>query len=476
MKKILLMTILAVFAISGADAQSFGESDPNGLDTLVVSKVVRWNDAVAPGKIAESYGNSANYYGTTGERGSSASPATDQDTLSINITDVEQEMQVIADTVYFYHAVDPNDVEFCDSVFITRFTDYLDTKSEVNDNYKVSLLAKMGGTLKIFAAPRKKTDEDVEITVKQDGRTILKGTVTATPAESDKVSINLGAFEDTKILGSVLTQGVNNYNLTNPPSVLKISIGEEEDEEEEDPETEISYFRPLISTEHVGIGEYTIEYSKPIRIYGIELVQILGRDEYEAALVEYPGKERLTKHNVSNEFVKLKDGSNISCIEFENDYTATDYFLEIIPPVGFKKNDVVKIAGVYSSKESAMSQLDLFQIIGSTPDVVLTTNPLANANTVMEAPEYESVTLSRAYDRLYIGRTKGSTSNPMLTHLRVLGERSYEEMQESTTGIRETVVKFEIDFTKPFYNLKGQRVGNDYKGIVIQNGIKMIRR
>ncbi len=123
-------------------------------------------------------------------------------------------MQISTDTVYFYHAVDPNDVEFCDSVFITRFTEYLDTKSETNDNYKVSLLAKMGGTLKIFAAPRKKTDGDVEITVKQDGRTILKGTVTATPAEGDKVSINLGAFEDTEILGSVVSRGVNNYNIT----------------------------------------------------------------------------------------------------------------------------------------------------------------------------------------------------------------------------------------------------------------------
>ena len=61
----------------------------------------------------------------------------------------------------------------------------------------------------------------------------------------------------------------------------------------------------------------------------------------------------------------------------------------------------------------------------------------------------------------------------MLTNLRVEGERTYEEMQP--TGINERVVKFEIDFTKPFYNLSGQRVGDDYKGIVIQNGIKIIR-
>lgn len=229
-----------------------------------------------------------------------------------------------------------------------------------------------------------------------------------------------------------------------------------------------------MSTRAVGPGELTIEYPKSVRIYGVELVQILGRDEAETALVEYPGKERMTKHNVSNEFVKLKDGTNISCIEFENDYTATDYYLEIIPPAGFKKNDVVRIAGVYDADGNAQSQLDLFQIIGETPDIVLTTNPLVNASTVSAVPDYESIVLTRAYDRLYIGRTKGSSSNPMLTNLRVEGERTYEEMQEPT-GIQERIVKFEIDFTKPFYNLKGQRVGNDYKGVVIQNGIKMIR-
>ena len=480
MKKTLLLMLTALFAVSGADAQSSSSQEPNGLDTLVVSKVVRWNGDVAPGEVAESYGCSLNNYGIPKDPPASVSPATDQDTLSINITDTEKEMQISADTIYFYHAVDPHDYEFCDSVFITRFTEYLDTKSESNDNYKVSMIARMGGTLKIFAAPRKKTDEDVEITVTQNGRIILKGTVTLTPAENDTVSINLSAFDTMKLGSYSLFHGTNNYNLTNPPSTGRgtgsSGSGSGGGDSGSKP-TRISYFHPLIAPEPIGIGEYSIEFSKPVRIYGIELVQILGRESEDAALVEYPGTDYITKHNVSNEFVKLKDGSVISCIEFENDYTATDYFLEIVPPAGFKKNDVVKVAGVYSSKEDALSQLDVFQIIGSTPDIVLTTNPLVNANSISEAPEYESITLSRAYDRLCIGRTMGSTASPMLTNLRVEGERSYEEMMEdTTTGISMNEVKYEIDFTKPFYNLEGQRVGEDYKGIVIQNGIKMIRR
>ena len=484
MKKTLLLVLMAVLSVYEANAQSSKKSEPNGLDTLVVSKAVRWNGDVAPGEVAESYGCSWNNYGIPQDPDASVSPATDQDTLSINITDTEKEMQISSDTVYFYHAVDPNDVEFCDSMFITRFTEYLDTKSGSNDNYKVSMIARMGGTLKIFATPRKATDEDVEMIVKQDGRTILKGTVTATTAESDTVSINLSAFDGMKLASYPIIHGTNNYNLTNPPS-SSLGIGSGSSGStgtgtggsgSSSTPTQISYFRPLISPEPIGIGEYSIEFSQPVRIYGIELVQILGRNNDDDALVEYPGMDYMTKHGVSNEFVKLKDGSTISCIEFENDYTGTDYFLEIVPPAGFKKNDVVKIAGVYDAKEDALSQLDLFQIIGDTPDVVLTTNPLVNANSIMEAPEYESIVLSRAYDRLCVGRTKGSTANPMLTNLRVEGERSYEEMQETTTGINKPVVKFEIDFNKPFYNLNGQRVGNDYKGIVIQNGVKLIRR
>ena len=470
MKKILLLVVMVAMTI-GANAQSSG-SNQNGLDTLVVSKIIRWSADAGPGEVAESYVGTTNKYGSASSTSSSrvSNRAAGTDTLVANITDIEKEMQIVTDTVYFYHAVDPNDVEFKDSVFVTRFTHYLDTDHETNDNYSISLNALMGGTLKIYAAPRKKTDADVEVTAKQNGRVVLQGNVVATPAETDTISINVSAFDGMEIMGYVISQGVDNYNLTNPPS--SSSSGSSTGTGGSSTPTKISYFRPLVSAGPVGVGELTIEYPKAVRIYGIELVQIEGREGNQAALVEYPGSEYLTKHNVSNEFVKLKNDSTISCIEFANDYTATENYLEIIPPAGFKKNDVVRIAGVYSAEGNENSQLDLFQIIGETPDIVLTTNPLANANST-SAPAYESIILSRGYDRLCIGRTVGSTANPMLTNLRVEGERTYEEMQP--TGINDRVVKFEIDFTKPFYNLAGQRVGDDYKGIVIQNGIKIIR-
>ena len=466
-KKLLLVTMIAM-TVTGASAQG-STAAKNGLDTLVVSKVVRWAGDAGPGEVAASYAGRINEYGASqpSSNKSAGTPAAATDTLSFYVTDSEQEMQISADTVYFRHAVDPNDAEFKDSLFITRFTQYLDTDQGTSDNYKLSLKALMGGTLKIYAAPRKKADEDVTITVKQNDRIVLQGNVTATPAAKDTITLDTSAFNGMEIMGYVIAPGVDNYNLTNPPSSSS-SYGTGGSSA-----TKISYFNPLVSVGPIGVGELTIEYPKAVRIYGIELVQILGRENGQVALVEYPGNEYMTKYNVSNEFVKLKNDSTISCIEFANDYTATENYLEIIPPAGFKKNDVVRIAGVYSADGNKGSQLDLFQIIGDTPDIVLTTNQLANANKIASSPAYESIILSRGYDRLFIGRTKGSAANPMLTNLRVEGDRTYEEMQP--TGISQREVKFEIDFTKPFYNLSGQPVGNDYKGIVIQNGIKIIR-
>lgn len=460
---------MIALSVAGANAQDASTDKRNGLDTLVVSKMVRFAADAGPGEVAASYVGATNRYGA--DQSSSSATASSRaaaatDTLSLYVTDTEGEMQIATDTLYFHHAVDPHDKEFKDSLFITRFTHYLDTDQPSGDNYKLTLNALMGGTLKIYAAPRKKTSENVEITVTQNGSVVLQGNVTSTTAPADTISINVSAFDGVEIMGYKLSPGIDNYNLKNPPSSSS-GIGGSTSP------TKISYFHPLVSNRPIGVGELTIEYPEAVRIYGIELVQILGRETESAALVEYPGKEYMKKHGVSNDFVKLKNDSTISCIEFEENYTATDNYLEIIPPAGFKKNDVVRIAGVYSAEGNNNSQFDLFQIIGETPDIVLTTNPLVNANNIVTGPAYESILLSRGYDRLFIGRTNGSTANPMLTNLRVEGERTYEEMQP--TGINERIVKFEIDFTKPFYNLSGQPVGDDYKGVVIQNGIKIIR-
>ena len=46
---------------------------------------------------------------------------------------------------------------------------------------------------------------------------------------------------------------------------------------------------------------------------------------------------------------------------------------------------------------------------------------------------------------------------------------------DASTGIKEVENRKE-DANAPLYNLAGQRVGKDYKGVVIKNGQKYIQR
>lgn len=50
------------------------------------------------------------------------------------------------------------------------------------------------------------------------------------------------------------------------------------------------------------------------------------------------------------------------------------------------------------------------------------------------------------------------------------------EKEETATGITDVTVEKEFDENAPIYNLSGQRVDKNAKGILIQNGKKFIRR
>lgn len=53
---------------------------------------------------------------------------------------------------------------------------------------------------------------------------------------------------------------------------------------------------------------------------------------------------------------------------------------------------------------------------------------------------------------------------------------SVKVKQMSPTGINSVEGVNGVDKNAPMYNIAGQRVGRDYKGIIIQNGRKIIRR
>ncbi|MBR1504566.1 MAG: hypothetical protein IJ614_00470, partial [Prevotella sp.] len=89
---------------------------------------------------------------------------------------------------------------------------------------------------------------------------------------------------------------------------------------------------------------------------------------------------------------------------------------------------------------------------------------------------------------LYADATDNRATAPMSYCITVLNEDTYERLPligdrvyveflpaaSETTGIE--TVKSEKIKDKSYYNLSGQRVDASYKGIVIQNGRKVIKR
>ena len=62
MKKVLLLVALVTLSTGAVNAQD-DNGDSKNLDTIVVSKVVRWSANAGPGEVAASYVGSTNSYG-----------------------------------------------------------------------------------------------------------------------------------------------------------------------------------------------------------------------------------------------------------------------------------------------------------------------------------------------------------------------------------------------------------------------------
>lgn len=421
MKKLLLFLLLMVPAI-GVYAQE-EESTPKGdLDTLVISKVVRWSSSAGSGSLEQSYQSIENPYGTgksSGAESSSIIPgsggnAVKSDTLVLTRIDDNNVQSIASDTVYFRGPVDPFSNQFRDSIFVTRFTQTLHTGEASGDVNYLTANLRMSGTLKIYARSLNASATDRTIKVTQNGRIILESVVSEDQVSTDQVDLKF--FTGTGIeayLGG--DAGYYNFNLTNPQTT-----GDK---------TEVNVY-PVLSV-RAAEGDITIEFPVgTVKIYGIEIVKCIGEEDVKPALIVYPGKEGIEKNGVENDFLTTAYSNDpVPSIGFSAAYTETTNNIELFAPGGFKKGDVIRIAGVYSSENQKDAKLSIFTIEGTTPVVVATTNPLINAMSSSAAPEEEVFVLTRNYDRLLIGRDNSTTgTTAYLTALRVEGERTTEEM------------------------------------------------
>jgi hypothetical protein len=158
--------------------------------------------------------------------------------------------------------------------------------------------------------------------------------------------------------------------------------------------------------------------------------------------------------------------TSVPGIKFANSYTtegaSNGNNAELTVEGGFKTGDKIVIAGAFNnSDETKTAAIDIFTLDGTTPTVLFTTKQFINGRTVADNPEEETFVLTADADKLYLGRN-GNTST-FVTTLKVTRD---------TAGIKETLnVKVN---SGAIYNLAGQKVDESYKGVVIQNGKKVV--
>ena len=422
MKKFYVLLLMMVSSI-GVYAQDDETTVKYGVDTLVISKVVRWSNSVSSGSLEQSYQSIENPYGagkSSGAEGSSIIPgsggsAVKSDTLVMSRVDDNSVQSIVADTVYFRGSIDPFSNQFSDSLFVTRFTHTLHTGEASGDANYLTVNLKMSGTLKIYARSLNATAADRTIKVTQNGRVILESVVADSQVATDQV--DLAFFTGTGIeafLGG--DSGHYNYYLDHPQT--------------DGDKTQVDVY-PVLSV-RAAEGDVTIEFPVgTVKIYGIEIVKCIGEEDVKPALLVYPGRDGILRNGVETDFLSTAYSNDpVPAIGFGAAYSETDNNIELFVPGQFKKGDVFRIAGVYSSENEKNCKLNVFTVENGNLVVVATTNPLINAMTSKTAPVEEVFTLTRDYDRLFIGRSDKTTGTvAYLTSLRVEGERTAEEME-----------------------------------------------
>jgi len=188
-------------------------------------------------------------------------------------------------------------------------------------------------------------------------------------------------------------------------------------------------------------------------------------------LIDYPTAQTGITVNGTTTFdaVKIKTNTtSVSGIKFANSYTSdnalNDNYAKLEVEGGFKTGDVVTIAGAFNnSDDSKKSAIDLFTVGEENAITVLfTTQQFINGKLVDDDPVAETFTLEADVDALYLGRN-GNTGT-IVTLLKIT---------RGATAIENVKVQMADGAV---YNLAGQKVSNDFKGIVIKGGVKMLQK
>ena len=166
--------------------------------------------------------------------------------------------------------------------------------------------------------------------------------------------------------------------------------------------------------------------------------------------------------------VKIHNNADaVNCIKFGKSYKYAEsdeyYYAQIEIEGGFKSGDVITIAGAYNNADEKNAAVACRSDPTST-EALWTTENFINGKTSESDPVEQTYSLTEAAEKLYFGRS-GNTGT-CVTLLKIT--------RGGATGINEMLnVKINDDAV---YNLAGQKVAKDFKGIVIKNGKKILQK
>lgn len=198
----------------------------------------------------------------------------------------------------------------------------------------------------------------------------------------------------------------------------------------------------------------------------------------QTKLIDYPAAQTgitlTAAEGKKCEFSSVKihaNKDNISAILIGNGYVAKNTLVcygTLSVDGGFKKGDVIKIAGCFSNDKDDRGAAVTFWTVDGAPqnnDLIFTTNNFINGKKSADDPSIQTYTLAADADNLYFGRA--SVDNATTTYITSLViERG------TPTGI--TTITSQTADNAVKFNLAGQRVNAKAKGIVVANGKKYL--
>lgn len=220
-------------------------------------------------------------------------------------------------------------------------------------------------------------------------------------------------------------------------------------------------------------GDITVEETNA----GYHLAKVIIEDgggvtpPEPSSAINYPtsqdGITLMTTDNnqVSYATVKIHENADaVNCIKFGKSYKYEDaeyYYAKLTVDGGFKTGDVITIAGAYNNADEKNAAI-AFRSDPTSEEPLWVTENFINGRSSADDPVAQSYTLTADADVLYFGRS-GNTGTCITLLTVTRGATAIENVKVQTVdGV--------------MYNLAGQKVGNDFKGIVIKDGKKMLQK